>query len=425
MSKRCVASCLRYFDQVSLKLTHRISRTQDELIPEDPQEAEWAAIARDPVSHYLPEFALPKGQNRAYVGPADLPADLRELFMVDVDVLRRRQVQHDDDYVPPAKKQRRSGAAADGEEEDDLSEVGRREGSLAARGELGALGDNTNTFDDKFGFEDSFGRDDLPPLDDYGYDDLPPLEDMPDFDQMRRENEAAGELDLPGEAGEDDAAGRLRRSTRGKESIDHLQRGQLPSLSRLSTPDLEDGSEAGANPLRGFEARGPESQAFSAASLGTSYGPNTTAGWSKSTVRALNVVRIQLAPKETDATEQDGDETITAANAAGDDVMSFEKVSDKSSRRAAAAFFFELLALGTKDCVKLKQDTPYGDIEVTAKEKLWDIEVVSPPAASFPVAATPLRQSSVRPGAGARGATPASVRSRATPRATPALSAAA
>ena len=51
--------------------------------------------------------------------------------------------------------------------------------------------------------------------------------------------------------------------------------------------------------------------------------------------------------------------------------ISFKKISEKTTKRAAAAFFFELLVLGTKDCLKLEQEEAYADIEVRAKDKLW------------------------------------------------------
>lgn len=46
--------------------------------------------------------------------------------------------------------------------------------------------------------------------------------------------------------------------------------------------------------------------------------------------------------------------------------------SSKASKRAASTFFFELLVLGTRDCVKLEQSRAGGDIEVRGKEKLWE-----------------------------------------------------
>lgn len=46
----------------------------------------------------------------------------------------------------------------------------------------------------------------------------------------------------------------------------------------------------------------------------------------------------------------------------------------QASRRAAASFFFELLVLGTKDCVKLHQEAKFENIEVRAKPKMWEVE---------------------------------------------------
>ena len=43
----------------------------------------------------------------------------------------------------------------------------------------------------------------------------------------------------------------------------------------------------------------------------------------------------------------------------------------QASRRAASSFFFELLVLGTRDCLKLSQSGPYENIEVRAKDKLF------------------------------------------------------
>jgi cohesin complex subunit SCC1 len=35
--------------------------------------------------------------------------------------------------------------------------------------------------------------------------------------------------------------------------------------------------------------------------------------------------------------------------------------------------FFEMLILGTRDCIKLDQPKAYGDISVQAKPKLWEV----------------------------------------------------
>lgn len=43
----------------------------------------------------------------------------------------------------------------------------------------------------------------------------------------------------------------------------------------------------------------------------------------------------------------------------------------QASKRAASAFFFELLVLGTRDAIKLEQREAFGDVEIRAKDKLF------------------------------------------------------
>ncbi|KZW00273.1 hypothetical protein EXIGLDRAFT_604643, partial [Exidia glandulosa HHB12029] len=80
-------------------------------------------------------------------------------------------------------------------------------------------------------------------------------------------------------------------------------------------------------------------------------------GYSKNTTRALAIVRRELQPVNGQPRAEP---------------MSFVKMSEKATRRAAASFFFELLVLGTRDCVKLSQAGPFENIEVRAKDKLWE-----------------------------------------------------
>lgn len=46
---------------------------------------------------------------------------------------------------------------------------------------------------------------------------------------------------------------------------------------------------------------------------------------------------------------------------------------NQATKRAAAAFFFEMLVLGSRDCVKVKQQEAYGSISIAAKSKLWNV----------------------------------------------------
>ncbi|KDN53097.1 hypothetical protein K437DRAFT_271885 [Tilletiaria anomala UBC 951] len=425
-----------------------------EFLPADPEALHFQNIERDPIAYYLPELVLPKDQRTVYVGPTNLAPELQSLFTFDLDAIRQREAELDAEGAPPAKRRRTGGGE---EDEDLLSEVGRRDDSRTARRDslgLGAgfTGDGTTMSRGGDGGYDSYSE--LPPLEDTPYvynDELPPLEDMPDH--FRREgDDTAAAARGAAEGGEQTA---LRRSARGKTGPTDLmaELGQLPALSRLSTPELDlDGwSATASNPLGGFEgaaagAHDAQFRSAAAAAASTQVSQNSTAGWSRNTVRALSVVRSQLMP----SAEEEAEAAAQAAGGAepiAEKMLSFEKVSENSSRRAAAAFFFEMLALGTKDCIKLKQEEAYGDIHVTAKDRLWDIEVVEPavipPPAQTGVAAsnsdaaaavrqtqspsvqsTPRSQQQIKQTAAARSTPARSVRSatpRATPRATPAL----
>lgn len=82
--------------------------------------------------------------------------------------------------------------------------------------------------------------------------------------------------------------------------------------------------------------------------------PEATGGFSKTTGMAMGVLRREIEAIE-----------------AEDKAVQFDKVAAGASKRAASAFFFELLVLGTRDAVKLEQEKAYGPIEVRAKEKLF------------------------------------------------------
>ncbi|KAF9481568.1 hypothetical protein BDN70DRAFT_854995 [Pholiota conissans] len=83
-------------------------------------------------------------------------------------------------------------------------------------------------------------------------------------------------------------------------------------------------------------------------------------GYSKNTVKALGLIRRELQP----AADEEEEEAPEA--------LSFKQMSAKASRRAASSFFFELLVLGTRDCVQLSQPKPFADISIKAKPRLWE-----------------------------------------------------
>ncbi|KAF7321336.1 RAD21 protein [Mycena kentingensis (nom. inval.)] len=128
-------------------------------------------------------------------------------------------------------------------------------------------------------------------------------------------------------------------------------------LSRLSTPALDGAFDEpvetyadAACPIYMFDMKTQSQPAEEAPE------PDGK-GYSKNTVKALGIIRKELKP-----TEDDDDEKV----------LSFRQMADKASRRAAASFFFELLVLSTRDCIKINQAAPFENIEVTAKDKLWE-----------------------------------------------------
>ncbi|PPQ99730.1 hypothetical protein CVT24_009713 [Panaeolus cyanescens] len=84
-------------------------------------------------------------------------------------------------------------------------------------------------------------------------------------------------------------------------------------------------------------------------------------GYSKNTVKALGLIRQELSPSEDDEGQHEEDRSL-----------SFKTMTHKASRRAASSFFFELLVLSTRDCLKVAQPKPFDDITIHAKPKLWE-----------------------------------------------------
>ena len=302
--------------------------TEERYLPRSRAYLQLLTIREDPTSHFLP-YADPSNKDKSslFVGPTGLVPELSELFTFDFGAMRRRRAAALAEEEGPNKRARL------GAFDDEENEVARRE-DAARRESLGLapFGDDDN-LDLTLGGNDGF---DLPPLDD--------------------------NLDL----GLGDAA--PRRSQRKSKGAEQEETGRLPALSRLSTPDIDDQYDSitatSSNPLAGFDARPAEDQPdeVAAAIASSEEAEANTQGWSKNTVRAVRVVRSQLSAAEDEE---------TAPPFVEDKKISFAKISDKASRRAAAGFFFEMLVLGTKDCVKLQQDDAYGDIKIEAKPKLW------------------------------------------------------
>ncbi|KAH8107984.1 Rec8 like protein-domain-containing protein [Cristinia sonorae] len=280
-------------------------------------------IREDPLAHFLPTKVTPNGTFFC-AAPPGLAPELAELFMRPVQNLagpkRRASAEPPES---PTKKRRTDGSVAPEDEEVDDMEQGRRESrapSIAIGSE--ALGGRASV-GPGFDFGDQTG----------GMDDF--QMEVPEFTM-------------------DEAMGMEPEQRARSKSV-------LSELSRLSTPapenaPLEEGEESYADakcPIAIFDDRSTQQSQEASTQASSDDGK----GYSKHTVQALGIIRRELQPSP------DDDEAK---------VMSFKKMSEKASRRAASAFFFELLVLGTRDCVKLSQSGPFENIEVTAKDKLWE-----------------------------------------------------
>ncbi|KAJ7188332.1 Rec8 like protein-domain-containing protein [Mycena filopes] len=286
--------------------------TEQQFLPRSSVMMRLLEIRDDPLAHFLPTKVTPNGTFFC-AAPPGLAPELAELFMrpITTPSSKRRGASPE----KGSNKRPRLDGSVNGDEE---IEQARRDGSLAPS--MGARSD-------LMGRAGSIG---------------------PDFDLA--DQGAAGlddyQLEVPPE---------LEVDVRGKSAA--------PSeLSRLSTPmhdamAFDEGVESYADatcPIVMFDVKpSTQSQAVEDAEPIENEGK----GYSKNTVKALGIIRKELNPV-------DGEEE--------DKVLSFRKMADKASRRAAASFFFELLVLGTRDCVQLTQTAPFENIEVRAKDKLWE-----------------------------------------------------
>jgi len=323
--------------------------TEHPFLPRSTVVMRLLEIRQDPISHFLPTKSTPNGTFFCAAPPGMAP-ELAELFMRPVQNLaasKRRASPAQE--ASPNKRPRIEGSVVGDDEE---VEQARRESSRAPSVALGS---------DVLGGRASIGpglefNDNTGPIDDF-------------------------EMEIP------EADVRLDIRERSK-SV-------LSELSRLSTPvpenaPLDEGDETYADvtcPIASFDDRSSQSQEANQQDDGK--------GYSKNTVKALRIIRQDLQPVPEEPEK----------------VMSFKKMSEKASRRAASSFFFELLVLGTRDCVKVSQAQPYENIEIRAKDKLWERQrhtsiapsvssALQPGTSQASVGPSPLRRASVAPSIG-------------------------
>jgi cohesin complex subunit SCC1 len=285
--------------------------TEHQYLPRSSVVMRLLEIREDPIAHFLPTKVTPNG-TFFFAGPPGIAPELQEMFMRPVPSYvpssKRRGASPE---KPPSKRARIEPEGEGGVAFEDDGEPGQaRRASVAPSQGVGSEMLGRESIGPGFEFDNTgLGMEDFQM--DIGGNDLPPVE------LIRDKSVAPSEL------------------TR---------------MSRASTPALEEGDETYADlecPIVAFDTKASSQVSESDSTDGK--------GYSKNTIRALGIIRKDLEPVE-------GEEKV----------MSFKYMATKATRRAAAAFFFELLVLGTRDCVQLSQPASFENIEVRSKAKLWE-----------------------------------------------------
>ncbi|KAG8863286.1 sister chromatid cohesion protein 1 [Tulasnella sp. 330] len=343
---------------------------QQEYLPRSRTVMALLHIRADPLAHFMPTITTERGTFFC-AAPPGMPKELNSLFMFPTHAPSK-----------PNRRERPAAAASDAENEgrspkrarlaveDPEVEVGRRDVSVARSLGVGS---------------DVFGR----PADGGGDISFNGLGGAGDDFQM--DMDGGGEFNIDVEGAKEDARRRASKagsmvppSVMGDDGAGEAQQTEEDRRSRFSTPaDNGFGGEEKETysdlvcPIHVMDYR--PSKEGSATQIQAhpeeDEGPNNE-NYSKNTVKAMGVLRKQFGGgPDIDATPRRRGQASTAAGAGADKSLSFKKLSEKASRRAASSFFFELLLLGTKDCVKLHQHDAHGNIEIRHKEKLWkDVE---------------------------------------------------
>lgn len=315
-------------------------------LPRSAEHLRLLMLQQDPSNGVLP-FAAPDAFGRqTFTAARSLAPQLTELFNIDMSFMTRRRAAAviDDDDDGRAQKRIRGADEEENNDEDFASEIGRRQMPDVTGGHADLTVGQSISYDD--GFDAAFEHE--APVFDI---DEPELADRSGGTQMtlrRSQRKRAA----------DDSAYR--------ETDDNLRQrafNEENALQRLGTPSersfvlgAADLSPSSSNPLRAFDTLAASAESDAGLNnTAADVGNLQTLGISKNTVRAVKVLQAQLDP------ENNGEQvTVTV-----------QDITQGATRKAAAAFFFECLALGTKDCLDITQDQAYGEIRMKAKPTMW------------------------------------------------------
>ena len=308
--------------------------TQHQYLPRSALVMQLMEIRNDPLAYFMPTKVTPQG-TFVYAGPPGLSGELAEMFMRPaLPTPGKKQPK------PPStgKKRKVSGRESEGDEE--VERVRKRAHvpeSIGVPSE--ALG--------RMSLEPGLEFETAAPVEEF---QMPLVEDVP----------------MPDVSVEQEQIPRGRSTSIAPS---HRSRMSTPALENPPFDETEPTYADSTCPIAMFDERGASSQAPSEGET-----QRDGKGYSRNTIKALGLIRGELQVEEGGA----------------EGVMSFNEMANKvnmvpdhpanhtvtnspfqASRRAASAFFFELLVLSTKDCIRLTQEEPFENIEIRAKDKLW------------------------------------------------------
>ena len=308
--------------------------TQHQYLPRSALVMQLMEIRNDPLAYFMPTKVTPQG-TFVYAGPPGLSGELAEMFMRPaLPTPGKKQPK------PPStgKKRKVSGRESEGDEE--VERVRKRAHvpeSIGVPSE--ALG--------RMSLEPGLEFETAAPVEEF---QMPLVEDVP----------------MPDVSVEQEQIPRGRSTSIAPS---HRSRMSTPALENPPFDETEPTYADSTCPIAMFDERGASSQAPSEGET-----QRDGKGYSRNTIKALGLIRGELQVEEGGA----------------EGVMSFNEMANKvnmvpdhpanhtvtnspfqASRRAASAFFFELLVLSTKDCIRVTQEEPFENIEIRAKDKLW------------------------------------------------------
>ncbi|PVG01205.1 hypothetical protein CPB86DRAFT_781785 [Serendipita vermifera] len=286
--------------------------TKHPYLPKSAAVMRYMEISADPISHFFPTKITDDGSFYC-LAPPGLAPEIADLFLFPVaqGAGQKRKGQLQNER---ANKRQRLGS----EPVDDIELPRDRYGSLAPslrqESQLGAF----EGFGDESGF---LPNDESMPVEDFQFQ----LDDSVHLDHMSSRHTTP-------------AADLLDDNVRGYAAEDCL-------VSMFeSQVQTQDNTQPATSPSK---TAGEKEEAAN------------KDGYSRNTVKAIGLLRQEL------------DEIRDSREKA----LSFKTLTDKGSRRAASSFFFELLVLGTRDCLQLSQTKAFDDIKIQGKSRLWEGQI--------------------------------------------------